>query len=341
MGNSGKRLSNIELLRVIAMLFVLTVHADFWAIGAPTAEEMASAPVASGTRILFQSLAIGCVDIFILISGWFGIKVSKKGFLKFIYLCLFFLVGIYAFCVTVGHSRISVEGIRGCLLLLPINWFIKSYLLLYILSPVLNSFCESATKKTFSLVLLGFYTFQTIYGVTNSVNFFEEGYSTISFIGLYLLARYIRLHTPSWSQYKRPVYLFAYLLVSFSMVFVGMKLSSIAGLFFTYISPTTIIASVCLLLYFSKLHINYNKAINFLGASSFAVFLLHSNPNVNESVFKCNIQQLYASYDSICSIFAIGAYLIGVYLLAVLIDQFRILSWNCILKLTSKKKNPQ
>lgn len=341
MSQTKKRLSNIELLRVTAMLFVLIAHADFWAIGAPTAEDIASAPVASSVRFLFESLVIGCVDIFILISGWFGIKVSKRGFFKFIYCCLFFLIGIYAVCVAVGHSPLSLEGLRGCFLLLPINWFIKSYILLYILSPVLNSFCESASKKTFSFVLLGFFTFQTVYGVTNSVNFFEEGYSTISFMGLYLLARYMRLHTPSWSQYKRPVYLVAYLLISLIPVVVGMKFRNVAGLCFIYISPTTIIASVCLLLYFSKLNISYNKVINFLGASSFAVFLLHSNPNVNESIFKCHILQLYASYDGICLILALGAYLIGVYLLAVLIDQFRILSWNSILKITSKKTDPQ
>lgn len=34
-----KRQSNIELLRIIAMFLVLVVHADFWSLGGPNAEE--------------------------------------------------------------------------------------------------------------------------------------------------------------------------------------------------------------------------------------------------------------------------------------------------------------
>lgn len=341
MAKKGTRLSNIELLRIIAMFFVLMVHANFWAIGSPSTEDIVSTPGTAGTRFLLEALSIGCVDIFILISGWFGIRVSKIGFLKFIYQCLFFLIGIYVFCVAIGHSTISIEGFRGCFLLLPINWFIKSYLLLYILSPILNAFCESATKKLFLHVLLGFFAFQTIYGLTNSANFFEQGYSTMSFIGLYLLARYIKLHSPNWSNLHRRTYLLGYLLISISVVLVSMICNQISWLLYSYISPTTIISSVCLLLFFTKLKVDYNKIINLLGASSFAVFLLHSNPNVNESVFRSNIQQIYNSFDGVNVILAIGIYLIAVYLLAVILDQLRILSWNYILKSITSPKGSQ
>lgn len=45
------------------------------------------------------------------------------------------------------------------------------------------------------LVLICFFTFQTFYACfTTSATFIDRGYSTFSFIGLYLLARYIRLY---------------------------------------------------------------------------------------------------------------------------------------------------
>ena len=75
------------------------------------------------------------------------------------------------------------------------NWFIKAYLGLYIIAPVLNAFVNNAEKKAFQKVLLSFFIFQTAYSwISGGAVFFEGGYSTMSFIGLYLLARYVKLH---------------------------------------------------------------------------------------------------------------------------------------------------
>lgn len=327
------RQSNIELLRILAMFLVLVVHADFWSNGQPTHSEILDSPLPSFARYLFQSLSIVCVDVFILISGWFGIKASKRGLSRFLFQCLFFLVGIYIVCIITGHSHISIEGIRGCFLLLPINWFIKSYLLLYILSPVLNSFCETATKRNFEIFLIGFFVFLSIYGITNSVNFFEQGYSTMSFIGLYLLSRYLKLYGTSWSNsLPRWKFLVLYLTVSLFMAVACMLKPSLTEYLFTYIAPTTLLSSVSLLLFFLKLNIPQNKFINFFAASSFAVFLLHSNPNINISIFRAQIQYIYTTNSGILVIAIIAFYLMLVYIVSTMIDQLRIVVWNFIEK---------
>ena len=84
-----ERLSNFELLRMIAMFLVLLVHADFFSLGEPTAEECVTNPVDVIPRLLFWSLSIACVDIFVLISGWFGIKPRVKGICNFLFQCFF------------------------------------------------------------------------------------------------------------------------------------------------------------------------------------------------------------------------------------------------------------
>ena len=327
------RQSNIELLRILAMFLVLVVHADFWSNGQPTHLEILDSPLPSFARYLFQSLSIVCVDVFILISGLFSIKASKKGLSRFLFQCLFFLVGIYIVCLITGHSHISIEGIRGCFLLLPINWFIKSYLLLYILSPVLNSFCETATKKNFEIVLIGFFVFQSIYGITNSVNFFEQGYSTMSFVGLYLLSRYLKLYGAG-SCYSLPrwILLVLYFIISLFVAAACILKPSLTEYLFTYIAPTTILASVSLLLYFTKLSIPQISCINFFAASSFAVFLLHSNPNINTSVFREQIRYIYAANSGVLVIVNIAIYLILVYFVATMLDQLRIVVWNFLEK---------
>jgi surface polysaccharide O-acyltransferase-like enzyme len=92
------------------------------------------------------------------------------------------------------------------LLLTSKNWFIKSYIGLYILSPILNCFCEKATEKQFVIFLTGFYIFQTLYGLLDAVTFINGGYSTFSFIGLYILAQYIKRYRLDSYKWRGGIY---------------------------------------------------------------------------------------------------------------------------------------
>ena len=68
------RLSNIELLRIFSMFGVLIVHADFGALGNPTHTELFFTPVFTIMRTFIEAFAIVAVNVFVLISGWFGIN---------------------------------------------------------------------------------------------------------------------------------------------------------------------------------------------------------------------------------------------------------------------------
>ena len=82
-GRATVRQSNIELLRIVAMMLVLIVHADFLALGAPDALALKALPVESGLRVWLQGFALVCVDVFVMISGYFGIRPSVRGVLNF------------------------------------------------------------------------------------------------------------------------------------------------------------------------------------------------------------------------------------------------------------------
>ena len=58
--------SNIELLRIIAMILVMVVHASFKSIGAPTLEDINSDSIGTFLRFLSESLSIICVNVFVL-----------------------------------------------------------------------------------------------------------------------------------------------------------------------------------------------------------------------------------------------------------------------------------
>lgn len=333
-----ERDSNIELLRLIAMFLVLIVHADFFSLGAPKQTETILAPLGAFSRFFFESLSIICVNVFVLISGWFGIRPSAKSFCNFVFQCLFFLVGIYALMLSCGLSSLSVRGIAGCFVMLKWNWFIKAYIGLYILSPILNAFVSNADKKTYKAVLLAFFAFQTLYAwVSNGAVFFEDGYSTMSFIGSYLLARYVRIYF-SDKKILPPPYVFLCTFGSITLIItivsffsVRLGLSAISGRMYSYVNPLVIISAMSLLLYFSSLRLK-NKMINWCAASSFAIFLLHTNPNLCEPYFKPFVLWIYNTYNGIMCLLLIALFLLVVAIAAILIDQIRKLIWKRIAK---------
>lgn len=196
------------------MFLVLLVHADFFSIGRPSTIDIQTNLLDSTLRIFFEALSIVCVNVFVLISGWFGIRPSLKGISNFVFQCLFFLIGLYVLSLAIGTSTLSLKGIAGCFAATELNWFIKAYLLLYVLSPVLNAFVEHADQKTFRNVLIGFFIFTCTYGWTGAANFMMGGYTTLFFIGLYLLARYIKIYQPRFAKFNRFTDLTIYLAVS-------------------------------------------------------------------------------------------------------------------------------
>lgn len=198
------RESNIELLRIVSMFLVLLVHSNFFSLGEPTSIDIIQNPVDAIARVVFETASIACVDIFILISGWFGIRPKVRSLCNFIFQCFFFLAGSYLIAVCLGRATLSSEGIVGCFAGTHYNWFIKAYLFLYVLSPILNLFVEYAPRTLFRNTLIGFFILQSVYGwiLPSATEYIEMGYSPLSFIGLYLLARYIRIYSPSITRHN-------------------------------------------------------------------------------------------------------------------------------------------
>ena len=156
------RQSNIELLRIVAMFMIVLSHAMVLGIGEPNLKMMHQNTCFAIGELFSNSLTIVGVNIFVLISGWFGIRSSIKGFLNFIFLCLFYSISLYLitnfFYPNIVELSSLLEGIRSCFYLLPMkNWFVRAYICLYILAPMINSYVESATQKQLKLFLISFF----------------------------------------------------------------------------------------------------------------------------------------------------------------------------------------
>ncbi len=331
----GPRQSNIELLRIVAMFLVLVVHADFLSLGVPSPQEFHTDSVAAYGRMFFESLAIVSVNVFVLISGWFTIKPTIKGICNFLFQYYFLAVAIYAVGILSGKCDANVLNFIVNIGLIQYlgYWFIKAYLILYVLSPVLNSFVMHASKRTMLMTLAGFLILQSIWSSISWLNtaYFQRGYSPLSFIGLYILAHTIRRYYSGVTM-RSACLIFLISLISlfvFSSVVYAFGLSFIPIDFFAYSNPLVIAESVGLMLIFTKLKIRPNRIINWISASSFAVYIIHIHPVVF-SLYKEIISRVYENTNSIMTLLCIALFLIGVFAVAIIFDQPRKVLWNLI-----------
>ena len=305
--NKIVRRSNFESARIICMLMVLACHANGYI---NEADLVGSQGV---VRLLLNQLLLVCVNVFIMISGWFGIKASWKGVCKLLFQVLYITI----LCA-------SVFLVLG----LPV-----SFQILYALSPILNAFIEQANKKLFRSVLVSWLAVEFIYGFLLDTGHFAYGFSPLSFIGLYLLARYVRLY---------PCKLFSLSIGQDFLIYVGISLLSAIGFWFGYKwfgmgfhlnhydSPLAIIASLYFFLAFSKINIQ-SEAINWLASSAFAIYLVHENVLVSP-YYHLMFKELSRSFNHYMFYIISSIILLLIGLVCILVDKPRILLWDLLTK---------
>ena len=323
------RESNMELLRIVAMLLIMLIHASNRALPTPDAETIASQPSSAFLLLLTRSFSIVGVDVFVMLSGWFGIRPrwSRLGELLFqvVFFSLLCLGGYYAFF---GQLPCPAGLCAKTIVLLDPDsyWFIKCYLALYLFAPVLNAFVESASKQQFATVLLTLFGFQFAFGwVFEATSWLCAGYSLPFFMCLYLLARYMRLHQPKFAQFSKRtdlgIYLATVVVVTITVFFMR-RYFNLGGVLYFYNSPTTILAATYLLLFFSKLSLR-SRLTNWIAASALAVYLTHSN-NWLGLYYDSTIQQWFATQPRITFILSTALLIVAVYAVSILLDKLRI-----------------
>lgn len=316
--------SNIELARIVAMLLILALHAFnnyFW-------NNLSSQVTAQNViAILGEAFTSCAVGLFVFISGWYGIKRKVKSIVNIAFQVIFYGI-IICLVVSIIKGSFQWKGLKETLLLSDSLWFIKSYFLLYILSPVLNSFVEKADKRQFQSVLIAFFLFQSIWGWLNFAEEFNYGLSVVFFIFIYLLARYIRLYAHKITEFSKFVYLGVYclsaILVSL-LLFVKHYYGIIPlteHMLMSYVCPFMVLSSVSLFLFFTKLHIK-SKAINWISASCLSVYLIHANALV-APYYRAMAGNVYLDGHYIMFV----AIIVGVFICCVGVDQVRRLLYK-------------
>ncbi|MBN1294589.1 MAG: acyltransferase [Candidatus Latescibacteria bacterium] len=324
---------NIELLRVVAMLFIVALHYLGKGGALSSAKYLSANYIFSWTIEAFCAVAVNC---YVIISGYYLIN-SQFKLDKFILLWLqvwLYSTGIYGALIIAGLARLNIFDAAQSLfpVLTSHYWFITSYMGLYLLSPFLNIAIKSITKKQMEILL---FIIIGMFSVWKSLNpIFEtfdptKGYGVIWFVCLYIIAAYLRLY---WhSNVNKYWYLLVYVLISvlvfLSKITIRYYLPDVSfeNLYYEYNSISILTSSIGLFLFFRELKIkngNFCRLIVAISPLMLGVYLIHEQV-VLRSILWINILHVDTYVESIMFIPISVLIIIAVFSGCTLIEAIR------------------
>ncbi|MBO4395447.1 MAG: acyltransferase [Eubacterium sp.] len=283
--------SNIELLRILAACGVVILHYNNPAIGG-------GIEAATGLNHWFlmfmECISVTAVNVFILISGYFMCRSNKRSLLRPLELILQVILikeAIYLLTVVLGRAELSGQDILTNLI--PNNWFVILYVVLYLISPFLNLLLDSLKKnglekKSLIILFILFSVFPTALDVLSEItgadlNLMSTigiygsnlGYTIVNFALVYLIGAYLRDSKIHGSILR--------FLLCLALLFTWSVLELRTGTPFIYLrcleycNPLVIWLAAEALLLFRGFKTGSHKWINIPAKASFTVYLVHAS----------------------------------------------------------------
>lgn len=201
MKTKSKRLANVELLRIVAMLMVVMLH--YLGKGNLLPGKNFHMDATGYVAWILESLSIVAVNVYVLISGYFLVESDFKPgkIVKLVLQVLFYTVLITVLAFSFGLIGKEELGIYNLIVqLFPFQleqyWFMTAYLVMYILSPILALGAKAMSQKNLKVVTLIMVSFMCVEKsiLPVQIQFDQHGYDALWFICLFLVAAYIRLY---------------------------------------------------------------------------------------------------------------------------------------------------
>ena len=278
-----ERNSIFELIRIVAMFMIVIYHLIMFFVSPYY-------PTESFYKGIQIPLHIGVI-LFVLISGYWGIKSTMKGFIKLVTMVAIYFLPI-ALLTDIYYGGGVKAIIKDCLFISHSPyWFIRTYLCLYLFSPVLNKYLEniSAKKRKVLIVIL---CFISIYiGTTQGDPTLSEGKNLVNFSLLYILGNTLRTYEGIWKSLSNKYLIPLYLSLNFLLVFLYCILDSdiirklIWIISFEYCSPILIINGILFFIIIARYEL-HSKWINYIASSMFAVYLVHCQPFIEQHIIR-------------------------------------------------------
>ena len=274
-----------------------------------------------------RSFCVMAVNVFVIRSGYFGIKLKWEKLFRFDFrTCFYTWIGLLT-GIAFGIHQLDI--IKDITLLFPVitktYWYVTAYLALCILSPYINLFLKAVDRSLLrSLLITGFFLFYVLATFCFMINggqlVIDAGYGIVNFVYLYCLGYYLRNYYED--NKSAGFYLTIYVVSCLLIYLVNISMSLLMGFFFNsmvnYNTVFVLAAAVSCFLMFKNLSIPQKRWIEKLASKTLAVYVIHENPVLSGYLF-CDLLHVNA-YTGI-HLFAIILILpVLVYLVAAAID---------------------
>ena len=272
-----QRNSNFELLRIISIYGIICLHSFgmFYS-------------TASGSNQIFGNIINSVfnmgVSIFMLISGYFGIRRTAQKAAELERTILFYSIMDLMYQVIMGNLQALTKFdlfIYVVKSLFPVlsgkYWYMSSYMILLILSPYINEIPERLSSKSFLRLIV---IFTVLFSIAPTFLYEEimkdSGKGVLNMFLLYLIGRYICKYKNTMVNIKKNWMLFTgAMIVGISVNCVLTLLKKGGGLFCPFgrdLSVTILVGSISLFMLFKKWNF-HSCLVNGFARCTFGIYL--------------------------------------------------------------------
>ena len=285
-----KRKYGIDILKIIATLFVVVLHVNGYVLDT----HVSFSESVNFIWHMFEALAYPAIHIFIMITAWFALdKVNIKksvlnAWIQTFIICIIGLIFSTCFKITYGLNEIII-----CIFpfLGRAYWYVTDFIVLIVIAPFLNNSIKASTDKQLKLITL--FTFMIISVFQTFIPFFSwtQDYSNI---GLFILLYFITACIKRDISIVKRIRGYKLFFVSFVLLILSYEIFHIAGLlnfevfksremwFYQYSSPLVIFEALGLFKMFVNMDIQTNevnsKIIKIMSNASLTTYLIHMHP---------------------------------------------------------------
>lgn len=267
-----ERESNIELLRIVAMVLIIMHYVIF---------HNGILSIENGTNQLLASILYGggkiAVIIFVLIVGYYGknFKFDIKKIIKIIVKLFIYTILISLIFWGIKFNEISFQKIEA---LMSMYWFINAYLILYMLIPLINICIREIPKKMKVIIFL---LMTIIFLISN-----EKLSAWIYFIYYYICG--IAILPYLVKMYDKQILNIGIIIILYSVIVIfnlQMKQNTILLL----------LIAMFIFVAFKNLKNIKNKKINKISKYTLGVYMIHDNFFIRNNIIinKLHIKEIY------------------------------------------------
>lgn len=280
MGRKNRQ-SNIEFLRIVLMLMIISHHILVHGLGLlkSVAKPNFTWNAMTATEVMMNCFLVLGVNGFVFISGYFGIKFNPKRIGGIVVQAIFYSVVLYL--ASLLWTKASFNSVLFKNSFLPISnntwWFITTYIWLYLLAPFINSGVKYLSKSEIRYILLGLFILNC-YSQFFYKGLGKHGYDLFHFIFLYVLGQYMRTYKIVVSKPAITLIICILLSVLTTYLLIQTHHTRWVGYVFFYNNPIVIVAAIAFFFLFYNWKMKSYSIINRVAQSVLGVYMIHEYP---------------------------------------------------------------